>query len=204
MDISKFSKEDQTYFKEFAARPKKAPPLTMKDIREYPYTTSFKNRKLSTSSDGIFDELKVSKGKRIRIHGKKQHDGGRVDGRVVNHMGKLVLFPAGNRTGKLVAKLPSLEDVRFYHIAIEFKDTKDRKNVIQSRTLALKKSIQYSWSYSVADGTGTFKLVEHGEDGVTTISSLSASAEEIVGIGFAATVRWSGNEADLSITEDSE
>ncbi|MGB0774198.1 MAG: hypothetical protein ACPGUY_00015 [Akkermansiaceae bacterium] len=119
-------------------------------------------------------------------------------------MGKLVLFPAGNRTGKLVAKLPSLEDVRFYHIAIEFKDTKDRKNVIQSRTLALKKSIQYSWSYSVADGTGTFKLVEHGEDGVTTISSLSASAEEIVGIGFAATVRWSGNEADLSITEDSE
>lgn len=163
-----------------------------------PFTSVAVDRKLDPKTKDIFDELKatVTTGRqtRIRISGKKDADAGNLDGRPVNHTGKLVLIPGRPRSGTLVAKEPTANDVRYYHICVELPDDK-----LKSEHVELKKGVTYTWVVGTDADKADFKLMDEDSK---TVASISVPAGDFRSFGFAATVRWKGNEADLAVTID--
>lgn len=184
-----FSAADQAYFKQGLAGKKNSPSkITPKDIRELPFCGTLQTVKLNPKLKGMFDELKLTKSDRIRIHGKKQHDSGTVDGRVVYHIGKLALFPPLERSGKITAKLPNAEDVRTHYVVLETGDT------LITKKLELRENESLPWTLTQEGGNTVFKVGE-------TVT-VSAPTTQVTGAGFAATARWAGNEVDVSVTFD--
>jgi hypothetical protein len=177
---------------------KALPQLAAKDIVIVPFCSVATDTKLDPKSKDIFDELKVTvttgKQTRCRISGKKKEESGNLEGRPVLHTGKLALIPADNRKGTLAAKLPTVVDVRSYYICAELADNK-----LKSEYVKLEKGIDYTWSVETAGDQKTFQLLDLDKKVIATIK---APEKQMRAIGFAATVRWKGNEADLAATVD--
>ena len=200
LKVATFSAADQAYIRQQAANGaatgpgKKEPPakLTPKDFRVLPFCSTEKAKKLDPKSKGIFNELRVTTSERIRIHGKKEDDTGRLDGKIVFHTGKLALFPPGERSGQLTTKFPTQNDVRSHFAVMELADSLNTKEV------KIEAGKTYTWTVK-EDRGNTFLKIESG--GVETATLMEATSK-LKGIGFAATARWTGNEVDLIVTFD--
>lgn len=183
-----------------AAQEKKSgpPPVRPGDVVVVPFTSVAADRKLDPKAKDIFDELKatVTSGRqtRIRISGRKDADSGNFEGRPVNHAGKLVLIPGSPRSGTLVAKEPTANDVRYYHICVELPDDK-----LKSEHVELKKGETYAWVVKTEGDKTSFTVTDESSK---PVASISVPDSDFRAFGFAATVRWKGNEADLVITMD--
>jgi len=196
-----FSAADQAYFKQAmaggnsgAATNKKDPPprITPKDVRDFPFCATMKAVKLNPKLKGVFDELRVTVSDRIRIHGKKKEDSGKVDGKVVYHNGKLALFPPLERSGSITSKFPPTEDVRRHFAVLETGDT------LVVEEVKLSENTPHAWTITQEAGNTIFKVMQ---DGQTTVT-VKAPTAQVTGVGFAATARWIGNEVDLSVNFD--
>ncbi len=173
-----------------AAKPHAAAPLTAKDIHVFPFAREFKEQKFKSSSRDLPDELHVNIGTAsIHLYGKKRTDALRVQGRPTGHVGKAVLLPASDRSGTVVAKVPSAEEVTSYFAVIELADSLDTK------PLKLDQGKTYNWTVKSENGTTTFKVT----DGATELAAFSNPTDSVEAVGFAATVRNIGNEADMTI-----
>lgn len=205
-----FSLEDQQYFKTMApklsanpaanpavdpamgkAKGEPAPKVTASQIRTYPFTSTAGDERLDPKMRGIFDELRVSTSDRIRIYGKKEKDSGTIDGRAVYHMGKVAIFPPGNRSGVLTTPMAASEDVRRYYAMLETGEK------FVTKELKLAEDKDHIWTLT-QEGDNTVLKVMVGNESVT----ISAPTNSVTGAGFAATVRWIGNEADLRVAFD--
>lgn len=176
--------------------PAKAPAvkLTPKDIRELPFCREFREQVFKGKDRSIGDELRVSlTGSGLHIWGKKKVNDVRHNGRVVCHMGKVALMPVGARGGKLTVKAPSAEDVTYYYAVIE-----TAAGALETKLVTLAVGKTYTWSLKTEAGQTTLAVLE----GATEIARLSKAEAEVKGGGFAATVRFVGNEADLLASID--
>lgn len=195
-----FSAADQAYFKQAmagdatAGAGKKDPPpkITPKDVRDFPFCATMKAVKLNPKQKDMFDELRVTTSDRIRIHGKKKEDSGKVDGKVVYHNGKLALFPPLEHSGSITSKYPPTEDVRRHFAVLETGDT------LVAQELKLGENTPHVWTLTQEGGNTILKILQ---DGQTTVT-VTAPTAQVTGAGFAATARWIGNEVDLSVTFD--
>lgn len=175
-----------------AQTPKALPKPSPSDIRVLPFCGTKKDLKIDPKTKGIFDELSVTKSGRIHIHGTKQEDSGRINGEVVYHIGKIVMIPTDDRTGKLVAKLGSQQSVRRYFMGLELEDK------LQTEELMLKEGQIYDWSVKSENGNTTFKITA----GQAAVATVTAPTAQVKGVGFAAAVRFTKNKADLEVTFD--
>jgi hypothetical protein len=179
------------------AEEEKPEALTAKHFQIVPFCSVATGEKLDPKSKDIFDELKVSvtagRQTRYRISGKKKQEAGNLGGRPVLHTGKLVLVPFGKRTGKVIPKLPTLTDVRFYFMCVELP-----QNKLQTKNITLEKGVDYTWSAETKDGKAIFQVL----DGTKVVDSITVPENQAMAFGFAATVRWKDNEADLAVEFD--
>jgi len=169
-----------------------AAKLNPTDVRILPFLREQRTRKFQKNEPQPPDELRVtSSTNRIHIYGKKKADGNRFEGKPGGHVGKLVLFPPADRSGSLTARLPTAEDVRTYYAALELDG-----ETLETDQVELAARTAYEWSVKSENGTTQLSITSAGKD----IVSLSAPTDKVKGVGFASTVRWGGNEADLAIT----
>lgn len=172
------------------------PQIKPKDVVEVPFCSVAKDRKLDPKSKGIFDELKVAvttgRETRIRISGKKNEEAGSLEGQPVLHSGKAALIPVAARKGSLTAKLPEVADVRYYYMCLELADNK-----MKTEHIKMEKGAIYTWTVEIADGQTTFTIFDPTSK---VLATLRGAEKEVRAFGFAATVRWKGNEADLAAT----
>jgi hypothetical protein len=183
------------------------PKLDAKDFQIVPFCTSATDRKLDPKTKKIFDELKVSvtagRETRYRISGKKKNEVGDLEGQPVLHLGKLVLAPVANRIGSVNAKLPTVTDVRFYFMCVEYGEGK-----LKTEHVKLPEKTDCFWTLETKDGQTVFHLytVPEAKGGEVppkvTLGTITVPENEAKSFGFAATVRWAGNEADLTVTFD--
>lgn len=200
LDANTFSAADQAYFKQAmvagagdaAGKKTPAPKITPKDVRELPFCATVKTMKLNPKQKDMFDELRVTTSDRLRIHGKKQKDSGKIDGKAVFHNGKVALFPPLERSGNLTSKYPPTEDVRRHFAVLETGES------LVVKELKLAEAVPYVWSITQSGGNTLLKVMQDGQTEVT----VSAPSAQVTGAGFAATARWTGNEVDLSVTFD--
>jgi hypothetical protein len=168
-----------------------APKLEPKDIRDAPFVREFKEKKFKRNDRDVPDELRVTVfGGNIHLYGKKRGDVVRIEGRPSGHVGKAVFIPPVTRAGKLTVKAPSADEVTYYYAALELADAVDSKIV----KLTVGKT--YDWLVKSENGQTSLRVVE----GATELASLTAPAEKVTGVGFAATVRSKGNEADITLS----
>lgn len=175
-----------------AAAPEAPPKLTPKDFTVLPYTSTLSTEKLDPKAPKIFDELEVTTSSRIRIHGKKKYDAGWVGTALHYHLGKVVLAPPGDRTGKLSAKQPSGSDSVSYYIVLDLGDA------LSAKWVKLEKGKVLSWTLKTEGEVKKFSV----SDGTKEVATLSAPVGKVAGFGFAATARWAGNEVDLAVEFD--
>ncbi len=157
-----------------------------------PYCGTEQSKRLDPKSPGMFRELEVIVSDKIRIHGRKHKDSWRLDDRAVYHLGKAALIAPEQWKGKLVAKLGSKHDVRRYFAVLELSDQ------LVSNSMELDSTRTYSWNVQNERGETSLTVV----DGAKTLLELKAPSDKVNRIGFAATVRWVKNEADLEISFD--
>jgi hypothetical protein len=86
-------------------------------------------------------------------------------------------------------KIPSHEEVVYYFAVLEFADA------LESKSLELKPGKKYDWAIKTENGQVMLRVM----DGADELITLSAPAEKTKGVGFASTVRFPGDEADLTI-----
>jgi hypothetical protein len=199
-----FILDDQQYFKTATPKPVrppsdagkgKAPPaakVTASQIQTYPFSPTAGDARLDPKTRGIFDELRVNASERIRIYGKKEKDSGQIDGRVAYHLGKAAVFPSGNRSGIVATPLASSEDVRRYFALLEVGEK------FVTKEIKLGEKSEHTWSLSEEGGNTVLKISLANNESVV----VSAPTASVTGAGFAATVRWIGNEADLRVDFD--
>ncbi|MEZ0277454.1 MAG: hypothetical protein ACAH88_21255 [Roseimicrobium sp.] len=164
--------------------------ITSSDIRVVPFCATMSAKKLDPKTPGIFNELTVTKRDGFSIQGRKRNDSGRVDGEVVYHLGKLALVPAGDRTGKISVEVPSKTNVTSYYAVLELADS------LVSTQLKLEVGKNYSWSVASKGGQTIMRVM----DGNVQVDAVQTDTDKLLGIGFAASVRWEKNEADIHVT----
>jgi hypothetical protein len=168
------------------------PPITAKDVRAVPFCRELDTQDLS-GKRGFPDELRVvTTSNKIHLYGKKREEGKFVvDGRPILHSGKLALLAPSDRTGKLSIKVPSAEDVTYYFAVLQFAD-----GTLDAKRLKADLNKTYDWSVKTEAGQTTLRVL----DGQTEVVAVKAPGEKVKGVGFASTVRWKGNESDLTFT----
>jgi len=171
---------------------KPLPKPSPSEIRVLPFCGTKKDLKIDPKTKGIFNELSLTKSSRIRIHGTKQDDSGRINGEVVYHIGKMALIPTDDRTGKLVAKLGSQQSVRRYFVALEM------EGKLQTEEVTLTEGKIYDWSVKSENGNTLLKITA----GQVEVATITAPTAEVKGVGFAATLRFTKNKADLEVEFD--
>jgi hypothetical protein len=170
---------------------KPLPKPTPSEIKVLPFCGTKMNAKIDPKTREVFDELKITKSSRIHIHGAKKYDTGRLNGEVVWHMGKIALFPPGDRTGKFVVKARAQERSRYF-VSIELEDK------LETKELTLKRDQVYDWQVKSENGNTTFKITE----GQAVVAAITVPTAQVKGVGFAATARFTGNEADMDVSFD--
>ncbi len=173
-------------------KPNGAVPLSPKDVQVLPFCREFKEQKLKATERAIPDELHVNFGDgTIHLYGKKRLDAApRYQGRPIGHVGKVVILPSADRAGKLTTKTSSAEDSTTYLAVIEL------DNALEAKPVKLEADKTYDWSIKSEGGNTVFHL----SDGAADVANFSRPSGEFKGAGFAATVRFKGNDADLTIT----
>lgn len=169
------------------------PKLTSKDFRVLPFCREFEHQKFKANDREMPDELRVTTSDRIHLYGKKRGDTVRVTGREIGHAGKVVLMPAGARSGTLTVKVSTVEEVTHYFAVLEMADES-----LETKSLKLVKGKNYLWSVKEEGGQTAFRIMADGAE----VASLTGGSDLVKGFGFAATVRAKGNEADATITFD--
>ncbi|WP_206026094.1 hypothetical protein [Roseimicrobium sp. ORNL1] len=164
--------------------------ITAADIRVLPFCATMSTKKLDPETPGIFNELSVTKRDGFSIQGRKRNDSGRIDGEVIYHLGKLALVPAGDRTGKLSVEVPSKTNVTSYYAVLELADS------LVSSQLKLEVGKKYTWSVASKDGQTLLRVM----NGNVQVGEVHTDTDKLVGFGFAASVRWEKNEADIHVT----
>ncbi|WP_265592640.1 hypothetical protein [Verrucomicrobium sp. BvORR034] len=161
-------------------------------IEVLPFAREFMNEKFKTNDREVPDELRATTTDKIRIYGKRKlNRTAPVRGRLSAHFGKIVLVPVGNLKGVINVKSPSADDVTYYYASIELEGGKLDTKIIQLST-----GVDYAWSVVKGPAQTTFKIT----DGAKEVVSLSGPAASVKSVGFASTVRYLGNEADISVT----
>ena len=167
------------------------PPITAKDVRIFPFARELQQTSLD-GKRGQADELRVATTtNKVHLSGRKRVDSVKVDGRLICHSGKLALLAPADRGGKLAVRVPTADDVTYYFASIELTD-----GTLSTKPIKLETRKTYEWSFKTEAGQSTFRIV----DGQTELAAISAPSEKVKGYGFAATVRWKNNEADLEFT----
>lgn len=167
-----------------------APRLTAKEIRVLPFCREFKEKKFKPNDRDLPDELRATVGAAdIHLYGKKRGEVVQLQGRPTGHVGKVVLLPPGERKGRLAAKVGSAEEVTLYFAVLEMAEA------LETKPLKLTAGKNYDWTVKVENGQTTLRVL----DGTAELAALSGPADGVKGLGFAATVRNKGNEADLLI-----
>jgi hypothetical protein len=167
------------------------------DIVVLPFCEDLQTQKLGPTSGIKFDDLTVSSnpqigGVVIRINGKKHEDFSvQKGGRRIFHTGKLALLPPADRSGKITVAVPTVNDATYYYIILERPD-----GILQQSHLKLAPGAIYTWAIKSSNGETSFRLSNESHE----IAALTAPTREVKGFGFAATVRWKSNEADMTIT----
>jgi hypothetical protein len=103
------------------------------------------------------------------------------------------LLAVGDRSGKLVSKGPSSRDTTDYFVVLELAG-----NALKSGYVELTPGKPYDWSVKAEGGNTTLRLSDAGKE----VISVSAPTGDVKGYGFASTVRWQNNEADLTVSFD--
>ena len=130
-------------------------------------------------------------GAEIRISGMKKSNMSRIMGVRAGHIGKLVLLPAGARSGSLEVKIPSLPNATFYGLAVEING-----DVLKVQSPKLDLGPKYEWT-TQTDGTDFVFELTNGEDKLVTFKEPAAAVKAF---GFYSTVRSPGGKADLIVT----
>jgi hypothetical protein len=169
-----------------------ASPITVNDVRILPFCREHKEKKYAANDRQMPDELRVvvSSGK-IHIVGKKRIQEKKVGGEPICHSGKVALLTGANRSGKLVMKGTASKDTTDYFAVLELAD-----DSLSSSYVELTAGKSYDWAVKADAGTTTLRIT----DGATEVIAVSAPSDKVKGFGFASTVRWQNNEADLNIT----
>jgi len=172
-----------------------APKLTPKDIKVFRFALEYRDQTFPMNDREMPDELLITtSSERIHISGKKKvDDPARVKGRLISTIGKLALMPSGDRSGKLVVKFPTAEDVRLYSASVQLAD-----GTLDTKDLILIAGKTYTWSVKTEGSDTTFAVM----DGATEVASTVTPKNKFKAFGFAATVHYQGNEADMVITFD--
>lgn len=175
----------------------KLAPISGKDVSVFPYSNNRANVKIDPKTKGIFDEHKVTvtAGKeqtRIRIKGEMKHEGGKIEGSPVLHLGKIALVPISERSGSLKAGEPSIKGSVRYIIVFDLGGEQ-----LKTEELDLKKGVDYNWSVTIKDGTVTFAVFEGGDKKW----SLAAAENVVKSFGIGGFTRFAGEktEVDFSI-----
>jgi hypothetical protein len=165
--------------------------LTSKDIHVYPFAQEHKDMLFKPTDRSIPNELIVTVTDHIHVYGKKKSHVVQVLGVPTGHVGKLVILPPGDRSGTLTIK-KSFGTTLFFNC---FELAGDK---LDSQEMKLSEGVAYHWSVK-NDGTHTaFRMTSPDNKEIAhTIDSAN-----VLGIGFAGTVRNEGNEIDLAITFD--
>ena len=169
------------------------PPITPKDVRVLPYSREHEKPSLD-GKRGYPDELRVvTTANKIHLYGTKRAQKETWEGRLICHCGKLALLAPVPRKGKVSVKVPPADDVTYYYAVLEMTD-----GALESKELKVEPRKDYSWAFSTEAGESTFVVL----DGQTQLARIKAPAEKVKGYGFSSTVRWKGNEADLTFTAE--
>lgn len=170
------------------------PKLATGDIQVVPFAREHPQVKFKPNDREMPDELRATTTGQIRITGKKKvQQCPQVRGKPGCHVGKLVLIPPGDRTGKLSVKQPSANDLLYHFACVELPG-----EALDSKEIKLETGVEYTWEVKTAAETTTFTIRSKSGD----LVRMSAPKDKFLGYGIAATVRYKGNEADLTITFD--
>lgn len=168
-------------------------PPSQADVEVLPFCGTEKSKRLDPKQPGMFRELEVTVAGSIHIHGRKQRDNWRLDDRVVYHLGKAALISPEEWKGKLTAKEGTKSDVRAFYAVLDLGDE------LVSKDIPLDSFKSYSWNVQNVGGEISLTVM----DGTKTLAQIKAPSGKVKHIGFAATVRWKKNEADLEVSFDS-
>lgn len=164
--------------------------LTSKDIHVYPFAEEHKDMKFKATDRSVPNELIVTVTDHIHMYGKKKSRVVEVLGVPTGHVGKLVMLPPGDRSGTLTIK-KAFGTTKFLNC---FELAGDK---LDSQEMKLSEGNTYNWSVK-SDGTKTTFRITSPDN--KEIASHTIESADVLGIGFAGTVRNEGNEIDLAIT----
>jgi hypothetical protein len=168
-------------------------PLS-KEIQVVPFTREHKNTLFKPNDREMPDELRVTTTGQVRITGKKKVSPcPQVRGKPACHNGKLALIPVGDRSGKLSVKQPSANDLLYHFACVQLPG-----DALDTKEIDLKTGVEYTWDVKTAGDSITFTV----RDKANVLAALTAPKNQFLAFGIAATVRYKGNEADLTMTFD--
>jgi hypothetical protein len=169
-------------------------PVSVNDVRILPFCREHLDKEYPARDPQMPDELRVvvNSGK-VHIVGKKRTGEKKVGGEPICHSGKVALLSIADRSGKLVTKGPSSRDTTDYFVVLELGG-----NALKSSYVELTAGKPYDWSVKAEGGTTTLRLSDADKE----VISVSAPTADAKGYGFASTVRYQNNEADMSVSFD--
>lgn len=181
-----------------AEDPVKPAKLDLKEIHVYSYCGTEGKHLFGPKERKLFDELKYSASgsqqTKFRISGKKKQDNYPYEGAYIYHLGKVALVPIAQRSGTIVTDIEKdkEKDASPTHYLVFQLDN----GSLQSQTITLTKGPVYTWTMDRSGATATLTVKE----GDNVVSSMSAPTDQTREFGFATTVRFVGNEADMTVT----
>jgi hypothetical protein len=166
-------------------------PIAVNDVRILPFCREHLDKEYPAHDAQMPDELRVvvNSGK-VHIVGKKRTGEKKIGGEPICHSGKVALLAIADRSGKLVTKGPSSRDTTDYFVVLE------TGNTLKSSYVELTAGKPYDWSVKAEGGTTTLRLIDAGKQ----VISVSAPTSDVKGYGFASTVRYQNNEADMTVS----
>lgn len=183
-----------------AADPLKPAKLDLKELHVYSYCGTEGKHLFGPKERKLFDELKYSASSsqqtKFRISGKKKVDDYPYNGDYIYHLGKVALTPIAQRSGTIVVDVEKDKEggaSPSHYLVFELDN-----GSLQSQTITLTKGPVYTWTMDRSGAAATLTVKE----GNKVVSSMTAPTQETREFGFATTVRFVGNVADMTVTFD--
>lgn len=164
------------------------------EIVVLPFVWPLREVKFKPHDREVPDELRVEiTENQLHISGTKKSDTKKVLGREVGKYGKLALLPAVPRSGSLIAKIQTINDVNEYGISLEL-----ASGALKSEAIKLEPNTNYSWTAELKGNDFVITVSKNGE----VLNSVSSEAATVKSFGFNASVRHPGSKADIAVTVD--
>jgi hypothetical protein len=155
------------------------------------FVSEVPDRFFELDENSIPPELSVDvASQRIRISGTKQTDEAHTLQRNVHHYGKAVFSPAKEAAGSLEVDVPWSGDHAFYFVLLVANDGQVTAKEFQPR-----KGVTYTWRVSQSATDCVMSILDKDQ----ILASVKVPSREAKSFGFAATVRFPGDKADLTI-----